>query len=240
MIKILLCMIPSFFILIYVYQKDNLEKEPLSLLIILFLMGVFCCVFSIFITNILKAYFPFLTLSYHELKLWQIIFKILLTIGFIEETTKWLSTYFITWHNKNFKHIYDPIVYCVTTSLGFATLENIIYALNFNAYGTLPIFLRGLFSVPNHAVFGIFMGYYLGLSKNATFKHETKQSKIYKLLSLLIPLYFHFIYDMLLVSKSQFIVLFFIIYVLVCYLLAYSRLKKLAQIKNNFHEENRT
>lgn len=226
MIKILLCMIPSIFLLIYIYQKDKIEKEPLPLLIILFLMGMACCLLSIFIAKVFQTYFPFLILSYHDLKLWQIIFKILVTIGFIEEALKWLVTYFITWRNKNFKHVYDPIVYCVTTSLGFATLENIIYALNFKALGILPIFLRGILSVPNHAVFGIFMGYYLGLAKK-------ENRKRYKLLSLLVPLYFHFIYDMLLVSKNPFTFLFFIIYVAVCYLFAYSRLKKLAQVKTN-------
>ena len=65
---------------------------------------------------------------------------------------------------KDFNEPIDGIVYGVTASLGFATLENIYYVYLLADYFetssmTLAI-LRSFSAIPAHAVFGIFMGYF--------------------------------------------------------------------------------
>ena len=56
----------------------------------------------------------------------------------------------------------DGIVYAVMIAMGFATVENVIYALQ---YGLEITLVRALTAVPAHAVFGVFLGYYAGLGK---------------------------------------------------------------------------
>ncbi len=229
-----LCIIPSLILLWYVYIKDKIEKEPLYLLILLFLGGVIGCISSITISALFKKWMPFLNLSYSSMNIFQIIFKVLFTIAIVEEGIKWLVNYVTIWHNKNFNHIYDPIVYATFVALGFATLENIIYGITFRSHGFVPIIMRGIISVPSHAVFGIFMGYYLGISKNALESSKQKQSRKYRLLSVIIPIILHFIYDLLLIKETFITYALFTIYIISLYILSYFKIKKLSSLPKLF------
>lgn len=228
-----LCIIPSLILLWYVYIKDKVEKEPLYLLLVLFLGGIFACIISIFLSILSKQYIYFLNYAYTDMNIFQIIFKVLFTIVIIEEGSKWIINYITIWRNKNFNHIYDPIVYCTFVSIGFATLENVIYGVTFSSHGIVPIILRGFISVPSHAVFGIFMGYYLGISKNALMSNKFKQSRKYRLLSILVPIYLHLVYNLFLVKKNFIMYSLFIIYIIVIYMMAYQKIKKLSLAHKN-------
>lgn len=234
-----LCIVPSLILLSYIYLKDTVEKEPFYLLLLLFIGGTIACVTSILLSDLSKKYIDFLNAAYTDMNIFQILFKVLFTIVFIEEGLKWIVNYIIIWHNKNFKHIYDPIVYCTFVAIGFATLENIIYGITFSSYGITPLIMRGLISVPSHAVFGIFMGYYLGISKNALMYNKNKQSRKYKFLSIFIPIYFHFIYDLFLVKKNFIMYSIFIIYIIVIYILAYNKIKQLSSVHKNLLQDKK-
>lgn len=229
-----LCVIPSLILLWYVYIKDKVEKEPMYLLTLLFIGGIIACTISILLSTISKKYIPFLNLAYPAMNILQIIFKVLITIVLVEECSKWIINYITIWRNKNFKHIYDPIVYCTFVALGFATFENIIYGITFSSRGIMPIIMRGLISVPSHAVFGIFMGYYLGISKNALMYNKVKQSKKYRLYSIIVPIYLHFVYNLLLVKQNTIMYFIFVIYIIVLYISANKKIKKLSSVHNNF------
>lgn len=69
-------------------------------------------------------------------------------VALVEELYKALFVYKKGYNNKAFNYMYDGIVYAVFTSLGFATLENILYVLE---YGQSAALLRALVSVPAHA-----------------------------------------------------------------------------------------
>jgi RsiW-degrading membrane proteinase PrsW (M82 family) len=68
----------------------------------------------------------------------------------------------VLYNNKNFNEPFDGIVYAVIVSMGFATIENIIYVFQ---YGFATGILRLFTAVPAHAAFGILMGYFLGKAK---------------------------------------------------------------------------
>ncbi|MGB0984452.1 MAG: PrsW family intramembrane metalloprotease, partial [Saprospiraceae bacterium] len=59
----------------------------------------------------------------------------------------------------------------VMIGMGFATLENILYAINFNMD---TILVRMFTAVPAHAAFAIIMGYYVGLAKHSKTGKEKK------------------------------------------------------------------
>ena len=131
-ILLTICFLPCLFFLIYFYKEDKIEKEPFSLLIILFICGIISSCLTVIISTILKSNINFINLSYSDLNLIQIIIKVLFGIVLVEELIKWLFVYLISWKNKNFNYIFDAIVYCVFLSMGFAFLENIIYVHSFN------------------------------------------------------------------------------------------------------------
>ena len=227
----ILCIIPSLILMLYIYIKDKIEKEPKLLLLFLFICGIMSALISSFLYITAKQHIPFLNYNYSVMNIIQILIKTFIFIAVIEETSKWFINFICTWKNKNFNHIFDPIVYSTFISLGFATFENILYGFSYSYYSFLPILLRGIISVPCHAAFGIFMGYYLGIAKNSQFSKKNNKKVKYIIYSLIMPIISHFIYDILLVYSNKLTYALFIIFVALLYGLAYLKIKKLNSIK---------
>ena len=225
-----LCVIPSMLILWYIYIKDKSEKEPFYLIIILFIGGIISCLISILISIISKQYIPYLNMNYYNMNIFEIFVKVFVVITLSEELTKWIINYITIWRNKNFKHIYDPIIYSACTALGFATFENIIYVTNYHNNGIMIAIMRGLISIPSHAVFGIYSGFYLGISKNAYVCDKKDKALKYKILSILVPIILHFTFDILLIKTNIIKYSLFIIYLTILYITALKKIKRLSSV----------
>lgn len=225
-----LCVIPSMLILWYIYIKDKSEKEPFYLIIILFIGGIISCLISILISIISKQYIPYLNMNYYNMNIFEIFVKVFVVITLSEELTKWIINYITIWRNKNFKHIYDPIIYSACTALGFATFENIIYVTNYHNNGIMIAIMRGLISIPSHAVFGIYSGFYLGISKNAYVCDKKDKALKYKILSILSPIILHFTFDILLIKTNIIKYSLFIIYLTILYITALKKIKRLSSV----------
>lgn len=225
-----LCVIPSMLILWYIYIKDKSEKEPFYLIIILFIGGIISCLISILISIISKQYIPYLNMNYYNMNIFEIFVKVFVVITLSEELTKWIINYITIWRNKNFKHIYDPIIYSACTALGFATFENIIYVTNYHNNGIMIAIMRGLISIPSHAVFGIYSGFYLGISKNAYVCDKKDKALKYKILSILVPIMLHFTFDILLIKTNIIKYSLFIIYLTILYITALKKIKRLSSV----------
>jgi RsiW-degrading membrane proteinase PrsW (M82 family) len=99
------------------------------------------------------------------------------------------------WNDKNFDEYFDGIVYASFISLGFATVENIMYVLP----GGLSVgIMRALLSVPGHFFFGIIMGYFLSLAKF----NKSKRGR-YIFLGLLFAILGHGMFDWLLMFSER-------------------------------------
>lgn len=85
---------------------------------------------------------------------------------------KWFVLYHLIFRHEAFDEPYDGIVYAVAVSLGYATLENIIYAF-LNAASFSALMIRALLPVSAHALFGVMMGYYLGRRSSFLTKLES-------------------------------------------------------------------
>ncbi len=177
-----LALAPGAAIILYIYLKDKHEREPLSLLFLSFIYGIFSILITLIIT--LPVNFLFVLRAndvIHEF--YSAFFKVAL----VEEFSKFLFVRFILFPNKNFNEPFDGIVYSVMVSMGFATFENLLYVFE---YGYETAILRMFTAVPAHATFGILMGYFLGKAK---FTHS-KQIR-YSLISLMAATFFHGAYD---------------------------------------------
>lgn len=180
---------PVIWLLRYVYKKDKYEKEPLSMLIWAFILGILAIPLDFILVAIINL-------------IWEgdfVFYSAFWEAGIPEEFCKWALFMIAIWRNKNFNEFFDGIVYAAFISLGFACVENIMYVCDsgsfFDALG-LGI-TRALLSVPGHFLFGVVMGYYLGMAKF----DEQNRTK-YLLLSMLAPMVLHGIFDYLLMLSS--------------------------------------
>lgn len=225
-LQVLFAIIPAIVLCLIVYDKDKVEKEPYKLLRKLFLIGIATALLSYLIIYLLKRYIPTLNVDVISLNYFNLFLYTILGVALIEEGLKFLSLYLVGWKNKEFNYKYDIIVYSVFIGLGFATIENLIYALNNN--DIILTLLRGLLSVPGHAFFGIWMGYYLMMAKNNKI-NGVKAAK-YKLLGILVPILMHTGYNYLLFlnikTGSSTVMAIFGAYVLFLYLLSFKVLNK--------------
>jgi len=177
-----LALAPGTAIMIYIYLKDHHEREPLHLLLISFFYGVLSTFLTLAISFPLNA----LILTKDDDVGSQFI-NAFFKVSLVEEFAKFVFVRFVLFKNKNFNEPFDGIVYAVMVSMGFATLENILYVYQ---YGFVTGILRMFTAVPAHATFGILMGYFLGLSK---FSHN--RSLYLSLIALMVPTVFHGAYD---------------------------------------------
>ena len=229
-ILLILSILPVILMGYIIYKNDKVEKEPPGLLTKLFFGGIGAVAITLIVTILIDLIFPVFVNS-ESLDLIMLIPYCFILVGLVEEGSKWIILKGITWKNKEFNYIYDAIVYAVFVSLGFAALENIVYVLN---GGITTAITRTIFSIPGHTFFGVFMGYYYGLAKQAGINNNKKLEKKNLYLSIIVPTLLHCIFDYCLFSKQPILILIYLVFVIFLYVKAFKRIKQLGNIKLNF------
>jgi len=177
-----LALAPGAAIGLYIYLKDKHEREPLALLFVSFLYGGLSTIVTLLIS------WPVNVIIHTDVDSTASQFiNALFKVALVEEFSKFVFVRFILYNNKNFNEPFDGIVYAVTVSLGFATIENILYVFQ---YGFTTGIIRMFTAVPAHATFGVLMGYFLGRAK---FTH--RQGMYYSVIALGTAALFHGAYD---------------------------------------------
>lgn len=195
---------PSIAFLIWIYLKDKYEKEPIKLLIKLFLVGAIISIPAILIEEVLFK----VNINNTYLK---IVYTSFIVAALSEEGLKFLALLICAMKNKHYTEKLDGVVYSIFVSLGFATIENIIYIMYGNNNQIFELGLtRAVISIPAHIMFAITMGYYLSLYKFTSENEQTK--KIYLIKSILIPILLHGLFDFILMFKSKTTLILFFIY----------------------------
>lgn len=152
---LLLALAPGLVIALYVYIRDKYEREPFGLVAWTFALGAFGAIAA----ALLESMFPY---SEKHATLLASAANATLVVAPIEEVVKFLAVWLIAYRAPEFNEPFDGVVYCVIASMGFATLENIMYVID----GGMGVAVeRAFISVPGHAAYGAIMGYYLGRAK---------------------------------------------------------------------------
>ncbi|MGN7761760.1 MULTISPECIES: glutamic-type intramembrane protease PrsW [Paenibacillus] len=178
---------PGLALLTFFYLKDKYDQEPLFMVLKVFLLGILI-VFPIMIIQ------RGLVLG---LDGGPYADAFLISSG-VEECLKWFVLYHMIYNHTEFDEPYDGILYAVAISLGFATLENVMYAWYSHA-SIGSMFMRALLPVSGHAMFGVIMGYHMGRAK---FSGGVKTRGIL-IMSLLLPWLWHGIYDFILTTMTN-------------------------------------
>lgn len=180
---LLLAVAPAMVIILYIYFKDKFEKEPIKFLFKNFLLGATA---SILITAILSGILMNLIPLTDSESIFQQFIQAFIVVALVEEFAKFVIVKYYAQNNKEFNEPFDGIVYAVMVSMGFATLENVLYTFQ---YGASTGIMRAFTAVPAHATFAILMGYFMGKAK---FSSNKTKLNLYGLLAATI---FHGAYD---------------------------------------------
>lgn len=196
-ILFILSILPGVFWLWYFYSKDKYKKEPVKVVAkMFFLSAVITIPLALIFGSIVDAFSP--------AGLIGIFISAFITAALIEEYLKYWMVKKYAFPLKVFDEVFDGIVYAVAASLGFATLENIMYIFFNEGSGISTGIIRAFTAVPSHAFDGALLGYFLGLAQLEE-NSEKKKKLIFK--GLFIAIFFHGFYDFFLFTGNIFFIL---------------------------------
>lgn len=185
-----LAILPGLLIAWQIYRMDKYNREPWQYLLICFALGMLVT-------------FPPLKLEEWATNqgydqpdhLGYLLLTAFVFVALGEELVKFMVLMLYAYPKKVFDEPLDGIVYAIMIGMGFATLENILYALRFGLPTTL---VRALTAVPAHAIFAVFMGYYVGLSK-----FNPKKSRRLKIRGFFAAVLLHGAYDTFILQEMH-------------------------------------
>ena len=221
----LLAVIPSVFLLIKVYQADKVEKEPAPLLFKLFIKGLesafFAAVVEALLINFGLNTLVHLGLIEGEGSFLYHAIEAFLIVAVAEEGFKYYFLKQTTWNHPAFDYRFDAVVYAVFVSLGFATIENILYVWGSQIESGTGLQLsvyRGVLSVPAHCVFAVAMGIHYGAAKYAQGHEQFDLEEAGLRKAFLVPVLMHGFFDFaLMMNQPLYTGLFFLFVILADY-----------------------
>ena len=219
----LLAVLPSVVLIAYTYSRDTVEKEPLSLLFRLFRNGALTVISAIVLGAVLEAVFE--EVIEPDTLAWLIVDNFIMT-ALVEEGGKYFVLKRVTWRSPSFDYVFDGIVYAVVVSLGFATVENILYLLDGDLSTAI---MRAVFSVPGHAIDGVFMGSFYGLAKRFESTGHPGKCRANLRHALWVPVLIHGFYDFCLSAEDAVLIGVFLVFEIVITILAFRRVRKFSR-----------
>lgn len=219
-IYIIAAICPAAILLLYMYHKDDIEKEPPGLLAKLIGLGVLAAVLSggleevgIFILD------RFISVS-NPL---YVIILAFLVVALVEEGTKYLFLNLLTWNHHHFNYKFDATVYAVFISLGFAAFENIGYVVG---YGLTIAPTRALLAIPGHMSFAVFMGFFYGRARLWANRGDNAKASLNRKLAYIIAVLLHGFYDACAMKQTTGSAILFFAFVIVVDILMIRTIKK--------------
>ena len=182
-----LAVLPSILLLLFVVGKNKQRRNPTSLLVWLAVSAIPAVIVEILGSGLLYM------LGLDPSSAMYNFVECFFIVAMIEELGKFLGMLLMTWKNKNFDHSYDGVIYGVCSSLGFATLENVIYVFQ-GGIGTG--IMRAVSAVPLHCACGVVMGFLYAKAREDANNGESVFGNL--LLAYVCPLGIHGLYDFVL------------------------------------------
>ncbi len=189
MVMIYLAILPAAVLMYFIYKADKVEKEPVELLVKIFLYGVVTTISAVILELLGDDILGFFL---YEDSLPFIFLENFFVVALAEELGKYVVVKKVAWKHPAFNYTFDAVVYAVFASLGFAVLENILYLTD--ASITTAV-MRGVLAVPGHAIDAVFMGSYFGAAKRCEALGDKNGMKTNLQKALIVPVGIHGFYD---------------------------------------------
>ena len=211
---LLLALAPVIILLTYIWLRDKYEKEPWQMLLKALVLGALAVIPTLLAERGLMALIDLFS-GYL-----RVFWNAFVVAAFTEELFKFLVLYWLIWKSPEFNEKFDGIVYAVFVSLGFAAVENILYVTR---YGHDVGITRALTAVPAHFLFGVSMGYFVGMARFFASKRKTMMRN-----ALLVPILMHGTYDFIIMSQNLWLLLAFIPFVIWMWRFGLKKMKELS------------
>ena len=177
----LAALVPAVILFVRIYQLDRIEKEPRRLLGILLLSGALLALPAAGIQLLASR-----TLG-SALNRRSAVFLLLdnfLVVAVSEEVCKIVPVRLAAWKHPAFDYRFDAVVYSVSSALGFAAVENILYVVQSDLRTAVS---RAVLSVPGHFFFAVAMGLLLSRGKQAEKQGNGRRRTVLCALAILMP-----------------------------------------------------
>lgn len=175
------------FLWVFYLNKKDPHPEPIPWLFFAFLLGII----SGFLSYFTESYF------YNFFKDEN---KFFLFSSFVEEFFKFILIYLLVFPQKVFDEPIDGMIYMIFSAFGFSFLENIFFVLNSEGSLILTLFLRFLGANFLHLLTSSLIGF------GYSYFLKTNNFFIF-LISFLSAIFFHFVYNIGVITHGLFIVL---------------------------------
>jgi RsiW-degrading membrane proteinase PrsW (M82 family)/ribosomal protein S18 acetylase RimI-like enzyme len=181
---IALALAPGIAICLFIFHRDAYNREPKTNLFVTFILGAVTVVPAALIENSM--------IDMQQDSIIWIAVRAFLMVALVEELSKFAVLRLYSFPRKSFDEPLDGIVYGVVASMGFATLENVLYVSKYAdmGMGYQVAWMRMFLAVPAHATFGVIMGYHVGKAK---FDNDNRFKWLFK--GVLWATVFHGFYD---------------------------------------------
>lgn len=229
---VLIAVLPGLLITYLIYKLDKKESEPKKELIKSFLIGCTAIAITLFISYL----FDIGDYNLNSGDIWSVLFYSFILISLVEEFSKWICSYLFLKDNRNFNYLFDGIVYTTFISLGFATVENILYTLS---GGIETGIMRAITTVPAHAFFGISSGYFITLAKREKLEGNSLRNFYYLVLSFIVPFLLHGFYDFCLLTKNYIFFIIYIVFMVSLYVFSISNVKRMMVMDKRFRKKKK-
>jgi len=180
---LVLSLLPGALLLWFFYKKDAGDAEPKTTVLLAFIMGMIAIVPAIILEYALGA-----TREVPR------IYETFIAIALVEEGIKYVVVRYWAARQKEFSELYDGVVYAVAISLGFASIENILYVIQ---GGVGIALIRAFFTVPMHALGAVMIGYYV-----AAKKYQVPGERGFLVKGLVVPIVLHGAFDYFLTADN--------------------------------------
>ena len=220
-LPVVMGLIPPILLLCYIYHIDKIEREPAGLIILIFILGVLSTIGAVILEIIgggILSIFGDVDSSPV-----LIFFQMFLVVAPAEEFCKRFAVMRAAWKHPAFNYRFDAVLYCTASALGFAALENFLYIMDMDFFGSV------FRLIPVHTICGIFMGVYLGQAKAAEANGDLTQKRRYLWLSFLIPVLIHGFFDFGVSTGNDMVVIGTFLTILVLTVVGFYTLKKSAR-----------
>lgn len=146
---ILLATAPALFWLWYFWSRDRRDREPPRLVLKLFALGA-------------VAAGPAWLLEGRLALPSTLFLDNFVRVALVEEVWKLVPVWLVAYRRREFDEPMDGIVYAVAAALGFATVENVLYAMR---SGPELLLYRAFTSTLAHVGFSGLVGYHIGVAR---------------------------------------------------------------------------
>jgi RsiW-degrading membrane proteinase PrsW (M82 family) len=173
---LVLPVVPGLIWMWIVYRTDVYEPEPPEKVFTTFALGVLAILPAFALERLLAMAYPFLeaiertslATTADPRDALPVALGCFLIIGPVEELLKFAAVRLWIYRDPEFDEPLDGIIYASAAALGFASLENVFYVIDFShglGVRWAALGLRSFLALPGHIIFGAVWGYALGRKK---------------------------------------------------------------------------